>query len=37
MTPLPILVVAGTFVATLIFAFVVDAAKTPVFRQPGIA
>jgi H+-transporting ATPase len=37
MTPLPILVVAGTFVATFVFAFVVDAAKRPVFRRLGIA
>ena len=37
MTPLPIFVVAGTFAATVVFAFVVDAAKGPVFRRLGIA
>jgi H+-transporting ATPase len=36
MTPLPIFVVAGTLAAALIFAFVVDAAKGPVFRRLGI-
>ncbi len=33
MTPLPIVVVAGTFAATIAFAFLVDAAKGPVFRR----
>jgi H+-transporting ATPase len=36
MTPLPIFVVAGTLAAALAFAFVVDAAKGPVFRRLGI-
>jgi H+-transporting ATPase len=33
MTPLPVFVVAGTLFATLIFAFVVDAAKGPVYGR----
>jgi H+-transporting ATPase len=33
MTPLPIVAVAGTFAATIAFAFLVDAAKGPVFRR----
>jgi H+-transporting ATPase len=37
MTPLPIFVVIGTFAATIVFAFLVDAAKGPVFRRLGIA
>ena len=37
MTPLPILVVAGTLAAAIVFAFVVDAAKGPVFGRLGIA
>lgn len=37
MTPLPISVVAGTFAATIAFAFLVDEAKRPVFRRLGIA
>jgi H+-transporting ATPase len=37
MTPLPIFVVVGTFAATIVFAFLVDAAKGPVFRRLGIA
>jgi H+-transporting ATPase len=37
MTALPIVVVAGTFAATIAFAFLVDAAKGPVFRRLGIA
>jgi H+-transporting ATPase len=37
MTPLPILAVAGTLAATVVFAFVVDTAKGPVFRRLGIA
>jgi H+-transporting ATPase len=36
MTPLPIFVVVGTFAATIVFAFFVDAAKGPVFRRLGI-
>jgi H+-transporting ATPase len=36
MTRLPIDVVLGTLAATVIFAFVVDAAKVPVFRRLGI-
>jgi H+-transporting ATPase len=37
MTPLPIFVVAGTLAATVVFAFVVDAAKGPVYGRLGIA
>jgi H+-transporting ATPase len=37
MTALPIVVVAGTLAATIAFAFLVDAAKGPVFRRLGIA
>jgi len=37
MTPLPFFVVAGTLAATVGFAFVVDAAKGPVFKRLGIA
>jgi H+-transporting ATPase len=33
MTPLPILVVAGTLVAAAVFAFLVDFAKVPVFHR----
>ena len=36
MTPLPIFVVAVTLAAAIAFAFIVDAAKVPVFRQLGI-
>jgi H+-transporting ATPase len=36
MTPLPIVVVAGTLAAAIVFALVVDAAKGPVFRRLGI-
>jgi H+-transporting ATPase len=36
MTPLPIVVVAATLAATVVFAFVVDAAKGPVFGRLGI-
>ena len=37
MTPLPIVVVAGTLAAAALFAFAVDAAKGPVFGRLGIA
>lgn len=37
MTPLPIFIVAITLVSTVAFAFVVDAAKGPVFGRLGIA
>jgi H+-transporting ATPase len=37
MTPVPILVVAAMLVATLVFAFLVDAVKGPVFGRLGIA
>jgi H+-transporting ATPase len=37
MTPLPVLVVAGTLAAAVVFAFLVDAAKGPVFGRLGIA
>jgi H+-transporting ATPase len=33
MTPLPVLVVAATFAAAVMFALVVDAVKGPVFRR----
>jgi H+-transporting ATPase len=36
MAPLPIFVIAGTLVAAVVFAFVVDAAKAPIFRRLGI-
>jgi H+-transporting ATPase len=37
MIPLPIVVVASTLAATVVFAFVVDAAKGPVFERLQIA
>ena len=37
MTPLPVFVVGGTFVAAAVFAFLVDFAKVPVFHRLGIA
>ena len=37
MTPLPIFVVLGTLAASIAFAFIVDAAKGPVFGRLGIA
>jgi len=37
MTPLPVIVVAGTLAAAVVFAFVVDAAKGQVFGRLGIA
>ncbi len=37
MTSLPVLVVAGTFAAAVIFVFVLDLVKLPVFRHLGIA
>jgi H+-transporting ATPase len=37
MTSLPAIVVAGALVAAVVFAFVVDAAKVPVFGRLGIA
>ena len=37
MTPLPVFVVAGTLVAAVVFALVVDVAKVPVFGRLGIA
>jgi H+-transporting ATPase len=36
MTPLPLFAVAGTLAAAVVFAFVVDAAKGPVFGRLGI-
>jgi H+-transporting ATPase len=36
MTPLPALVIAGTFAAAVAFAFVLDMVKVPVFRRLGI-
>jgi H+-transporting ATPase len=37
MTPLPIFVVGGTFVAAAVFAFISDSVKVPVFIRLGIA
>jgi H+-transporting ATPase len=37
MTPLPISVVAATLVGAVAFAFIVDAAKGPIFRRLKIA
>jgi len=37
MSPLPILVVAGTLVSAAVFAFLVDFAKVPLFRRLKIA
>jgi H+-transporting ATPase len=37
MSPLPILVVAGTFAAATVFAFVLDFAKVPLFNLLKIA
>jgi H+-transporting ATPase len=37
MTPLPVSVVGGIFVAAAVFAFIADFAKVPVFRRLGIA
>ena len=37
MTPLPILVVGGTFAAAIAFAVILDFVKVPVFRRLGIA
>jgi H+-transporting ATPase len=37
MTPLPVLAVAGTLVAAIAFAFVLDAVKVPVFARLRIA
>jgi H+-transporting ATPase len=37
MTPLPIVVVAGTLAAAVVFALAVDLAKVPVFGRLGIA
>jgi H+-transporting ATPase len=37
MTPLPAVLVAGTLVAAVIFAFVLDLIKVPVFSRLGIA
>jgi H+-transporting ATPase len=37
MTPLPMVVVACTLAAAVVFAFIVDAAKVPVFGRLGIA
>jgi H+-transporting ATPase len=36
MTPLPVFVVGGTFVAVAVFAFIVDLAKVPVFNRLGL-
>jgi hypothetical protein len=37
MTPLPTVLVAGTLVAAVIFAFILDLIKVPVFSRLGIA
>jgi H+-transporting ATPase len=37
MTPLPVLAVAGTLVAAVVFAFVLDMVKVPVFARLRIA
>ncbi len=37
MAPLPALVLAGTFAAAVVFGFVIDAVKAPVFARLGIA
>jgi H+-transporting ATPase len=37
MTPLPALIVAGTLAAAIVFAFLLDFMKVPVFRRLGIA
>jgi H+-transporting ATPase len=37
MTPLPILVVGGTFLAAAVFAFIVDFAKVPMFHRLKLA
>ncbi len=37
MTPLPVLVVAGTLAAAIAFAFILDLVKVPLFRRLGIA
>jgi H+-transporting ATPase len=36
MTPLPALMVVGTFVAAIVFALVLDLVKVPIFRRLGI-
>jgi hypothetical protein len=37
MAPLPILIVGKIFVAAVVFAFVLDFAKAPVFKRLRIA
>jgi H+-transporting ATPase len=37
MTPLPVSVLGGTFLAAAVFAFIADFAKVPVFHRLGIA
>ena len=37
MLPLPVFVIGGTFLAAVVFAFIVDLAKVPVFHRLGIA
>jgi H+-transporting ATPase len=37
MTPIPVVLVAGTLVAAVIFAFILDQIKVPVFSRLGIA
>jgi hypothetical protein len=37
MAPLPLLVMGGTLVGAVVFAFIVDFVKVPVFHRLGIA
>ena len=37
MSPLPVLVAGATLLTAVVFAFIVDFAKVPVFRRLGIA
>jgi len=37
MTPLPLFVVGGIFVAAVVFGFILDFAKVPVFNRLRIA
>jgi hypothetical protein len=37
MAPLPLLAMAGTLVGAVVFAFMLDIVKVPVFNRLGIA
>jgi H+-transporting ATPase len=37
MTPLPAMYVGATFAAAIVFAFILDLAKIPVFARLGVA